>query len=175
MTFYSIWKINYCIFNTKKILKIGLENKKFCTNYCIGFFDIYVEWNLQQTLGYATSEISAAIVTHCKRTSFKGMHPYNSILPSWFYSGRVIILGFEPYVLLILHIISYRRLEETDTFAASILTYLTSRIHIRYFSSLPQTIPLFQPDNPSRHRPLLPKSPSPTSRTHTVTFFNTID
>ena len=92
MTFYSIWKINYCIFNAKKILKIGLENKKFCTNYCIGFFDIYVEWNLQQTLGYATSEISAAIVTHCKRTSFKGMHPYNSILHSRFYSGRVIFL-----------------------------------------------------------------------------------
>ena len=98
MTFYSTWKINYCIFNTKKILKICLENKKFCTNYCIGFFDIYVEWNLQQTLGYATSEISAAIVTHCKRTSFKGMHLYNSILPSRFYSGRVIILGFETYV-----------------------------------------------------------------------------
>ena len=59
-----------------------------------------------QTLAYPASEISAAIVTHCKPKSFKGMHPYNSILPSRFYSGRVIILEFETYVYALL-IIEY--------------------------------------------------------------------
>ena len=54
-----------------------LENpsvQKVHLYYCFGIFVIYVGWNLQQTLAYATREIAATIVTRCKHISFKGKH-----------------------------------------------------------------------------------------------------
>ena len=57
---------------------------------------------LMRELAYAPSEISA---THCKHISLKGMHPYNSILPSpqSIILLGVILLGFETYVNIMIN------------------------------------------------------------------------